>query len=443
MDQSFSPQNLRRIWDMQTRKGRELGRLFPNADAALASVRLARRTIRRGGMLSEPSDVTATQESTENLKSAAERIINAELVELSNLLTQEIAIGGFSWGLHKLVGKSSRDLFAIDAGAKAYFVDKQLQRSVAGLFEHAPQSRQSIVATLTRTLDNRLPKAIIKVDVEHFYESIDHGRLMAMIRESPLSRTNQGLIEQLLLEYAALTHRPMGLPTGVGLSAQLAEFFIGRMDNRINATDDAMYFARYVDDIILVCGIPEPSDKTDVDFLAIIGNELDSAGLASNQSKSHVYRSTAAGTLQEFELLGYMFKRANKRLEVSLTERRIRALHERLDRTFDLWNGHDHTNTGRQGLLVHRLRFLTGNTRLSNNKRNAMVGIYFSNPHLTELDVLDDLDKNLQAHIANSTIPNAVMALLEPLSFRKGFEDRRMFRLTPMQLRKIRGAWNG
>ena len=228
---------------------------------------------------------------------------------------------------------------------------------------------------------------------------------------------------------------------GVGMSAKLAELYIGRIDHALSGSDGVMFYARYVDDIVYVHGLEQQNPKSDDELLGMARQELDPLRLRLNQAKSEVFRSQN-GTFPEFELLGYKISRA-KQMNVTLTDGRVAALENRLSRTFDLWDGHDPSNTGRQGLLINRLRFLTGNTRLSNNKRNAMVGIYFTNPHLTQLDVLDDLDDAMRARAAQSHFPPRLAVQVQSLSFRKGFETRVMFRFTPLELKKIRGAWNG
>lgn len=418
-------------------------RLFPSVAAAFDVARGEQKLLRRlaGDLVLYPYDYSAVAASAKNLKTVAEGALELELIRVSQRLVHEVEAGTFSWGLHELVSKNPRKLFGIDESPTSYFADKQLQRSIGSLLGPSVQSRQSIVHSLTRMLDNTLPKAVVKADVEHFYESIDHGRLLKMIRASPLTRTSQNLVELLLKEYATITQRTVGIPMGVGMSAKLAEFYIGRIDPVLRGTDGVMFYARYVDDIVSVHGLEEQNPKSDTDLLDVVRVELDLLGLSLNRAKSSVFRSRKEA-FPEFELLGYKISRA-KEMRVSLTDARTMTLYRRLERAFELWDGQDQTNTGRQGLLLNRLRFLTGNTRLSNNKRNAMVGIYFTNPHLTELDVLDDLDRALHARAAQSTIPSRLAGKIQSLSFRGGFEGRLIFRFTPLELRKIRGAWNG
>jgi len=443
VDQSFSTRNLRRIWDRQTRKGKELTRLFPTVAAAFDVAREERRLLRRlrGDLALQPYDYAAVETLAENLMAIANAKLEFELMRASQKLIHEVETGTFRWGLVELVSKSPRRLFGIDSSPTSYFADKQLQRSIGSLIEPSRQSRQTIVYSLTRMLDNKLPKAVIKADVEKFYESINHDLLLKMVHESTLTRTSQGLITLLLSEYAAITGREEGIPMGVGISAKLAELYIGRIDHALSGSDGVMFYARYVDDIVYVHGLENQNPKNDDELLGMARRELDPLRLLLNQSKSEVFRSRN-GTFPEFELLGYKVSRA-KEMNVTLTDDRVAALEKRLSRTFDLWDDHDQTNTGRQGLLLNRLRFLTGNTRLSNNKRNAMVGIYFTNPHLTQLDVLDDLDVAMRARAAQSHFPPRLALQVQSLSFRKGFETRVMFRFTPLELKKIRGAWNG
>jgi len=92
-------------------------------------------------------------------------------------------------------------------------------------------------------------------------------------------------------------------------------------------------------------------------------------------------------------------------------------------------------------LLLKRVRFLTGNTQLTHNKKNAFVGIYFGNPHLTNLWQLKQLDgelKGLSSKVFSMTLKNK----LNKLSFVKGYDEkifRRFHRKD--EFREIVRAW--
>src|SRR5690606_17312509 len=91
-------------------------------------------------------------------------------------------------------------------------------------------------------------------------------------------------------------------------------------------------------------------------------------------------------------------------------------------------------------LFVKRLQFLTGNTRLSNNKDNALVGIYFSNRFLTSHSCLKGLDAFLKSQI-NSLDSPTLKKRLEKMSFQEGWTQKKFHKFTPKDLQEIVKVW--
>lgn len=446
MDQSFSPQNLRKIWDAQTRRGRDLLYLFPSVDRAYQDWRTYRKTqseVENGRLAIVGASLEDLKALASTTKQRAEDLLVASLTATSELLIADVEKGAFTWKLSfdRVVG--GRQIHTIGNDARTYFADKHLQRVVDSLAGHRPAaSRQSIVSSLSRSLDNRLPKAVIRVDVERFYESVDHRTLRQMIVSSRLMPTLQSMILQLIDEYASLTGGTRGLPTGVGLSAKLAEFYLLGVDERLRRRPDVQFYARYVDDIVMVVGTRVRPPMTSADLLQLVEDELHTLHLRSNSLKTNVVRMSNSEQLNEFEFLGYSISYSGG-VQVKLTKTRSQAIKERVRRTFEAWDRSGNGNHGKHALLLARLRFLTGNTRLEHNKRNAMVGIFFSNPHITDSSTLAGLDAFLAHRSSQSPLPAHIAAKVAELSFVEGFEQRTFRRFTYKQLRAIRGAWCG
>ncbi len=98
-----------------------------------------------------------------------------------------------------------------------------------------------------------------------------------------------------------------GLPPGVAISAELSEFYMQDFDRRMRDSLGAHYFARYVDDIVLI--LPE------LDIPKDLKNRIEDAlpkGLKLNFSKSKIYvfRNAKANTPtveDSFDYLGFKF----------------------------------------------------------------------------------------------------------------------------------------
>ncbi|MFF2272226.1 antiviral reverse transcriptase Drt3a [Agromyces sp. NPDC058136] len=444
MDEGFTPRNLRRVWDLQTRRGRDLSTLYPDVARTIRQARDQRRLIRRlaGDLGTSPYDPVTAHTSLKELRQQTEDKLEIALTATSLELAHRLERGTFTWGLQRVkVASTSRSIYSIGGNSARYFAEKQLQRNVAALVPKRQQSRNAIVRAVAVSLGDALPKAVLKVDVEQFYESIPHSELRELVCGAGLTPTSVRLILMLIDEYAALTGAKTGLPTGVGLSAKLAELYIQAVDRQLSNGDDVIYYARFVDDIVVVRGLTRSGPRTKSAFLQEPGDALAAIGLTAHPTKSDAHMSGVKGAVPAFDLLGYEISRGPKQVEVRLSQPRLVELQRRLDRTFELWDACDQSNGGRQLLFLNRVRMLTGNTRLSNNKRNAMVGIYYSNSESTQPDQFDDLDIALQDKLSNRTLPVPVGRAIARLSFRGGFEQKTMHRFSADQLRQIRGAW--
>jgi len=92
-------------------------------------------------------------------------------------------------------------------------------------------------------------------------------------------------------------------------------------------------------------------------------------------------------------------------------------------------------------LIVQRIRFLCGNTKLLNNKNNILVGIYYSNSQLTEYDDLERLDDCLNTHINSKITSNHLKDRLKKYSYKKGYIEKRFSSFRTSELMNIMKIW--
>ncbi len=93
-------------------------------------------------------------------------------------------------------------------------------------------------------------------------------------------------------------------------------------------------------------------------------------------------------------------------------------------------------------LLIKRVKFLTSNTRLVNNKKNVRSGIYFSNSLITQssLSDLDALDAYLQSKISVISNPR-LQNKLSSLSYKTGFREKVFVKFSANELTEIVEVW--
>ncbi|MFE6308831.1 antiviral reverse transcriptase Drt3a [Nocardiopsis sp. NPDC057823] len=445
MDYSFSLVNLRRIWDIQTRKGNYLFSLFPELEESYKLYKSERdglrAVIREGGL--DQETYNRTRKKLGEIKREAEKLISEYLTATSLEIVSDMEEDIFSWCLELGSEVGGRQTYRLGEGPKFFFVDKQMQRNLQSVMPRRQNSRSQIISSLVAVIDNDMPKVVVRTDVKDFYGSIDHSIISAMIADSKLNPLSKKLIDKLLHEYSEITGSRRGLPVGVGLSSKLSELFISHVDRSLQEAEDVLYYARYVDDIVVVFSANDANPRSKEDFFNVIREKLSEIGLEANDKKEFFRELDDSNSFSSFEFLGYSISYSG-RVKVKMSSRRVRRIKDRIDRSLKAWsvaekNGANHA---KRKLLIDRLKFLTGNTKLFNNKRNALVGVYFTNSHLTDFKDLQGLDKYLDYCLSRFEVPEDLRGKISKLSFEEGFQKRSFYNFSATQLRRIVGVWH-
>jgi len=87
-----------------------------------------------------------------------------------------------------------------------------------------------------------------KIDVEKFYDSVDHATLLSLLRRRFRERRLLGLFETLIASYETAPGK--GIPIGALTSQYLGNFMLDEFDRRILATGCAARMVRYMDDVV-------------------------------------------------------------------------------------------------------------------------------------------------------------------------------------------------
>ena len=292
---------------------------------------------------------------------------------------------------------------------------------------------------LTCILGDSFPKYVIRTDIEAFYESIKTEDLLKTIdSDAFLTLPSRRMIRQILAEYQNLPGKPTGLPRGVGISAYLSELYMRKFDEHVRAQPAIIFYARYVDDIILVFS-PEPNSSV-TEFLPFVRGEAAALGLTLNAAKTFEYDVNGT-TAFECEYLGYKIRFGHGAIKVGLSDKRKLKYERRIIRSFETYRRRSHVEERKaRRLLIGRIKFLTGNTRLRNNKENILVGSFFSNSLISDPDELKSLDDILKAETA--TIGSASLrARIGKHSFQNGFTQRSFHKFSTRELSRIVKAW--
>lgn len=444
LDQMFTAENFRRIYDAENRKGLDLAsRYFPSLESHTLAVRNKVQEIRghraaEATMAAEVFEAKLLELKTELTDFKAAK--SAAVDDLMDDVSHKVLKPSFKIALSQKAGPKGKPVFCIDAAPETFFVIKQLQRNIHRIYGVKQANRHDLVCQLRDMLGSKFPFELVRTDISSFYESIDRKRLIEKLdRDQLLSSASKKYIKQVLDSYGVISGTTTGIPRGVGISAYLAELYLRAVDKKIREIPGLVLYCRFVDDIVAVFARP-PIGKDLGSFKDMIIAIFDDNGLEHNAVKTSEFKLDDTDT-KKFEYLGYRFLLRLGTFEISPSAAKVAKYRSRLDASFaDYWRERPVNPKTAFRKLVGRIKFLTGNTRLSNSKSCAVTGIYFNNSIVTDLSSFELLDKRLKTHIADLK-RTSLQKQLKKLKFTTGFEQRRYHNFSTRELQRIVRAW--
>lgn len=301
-------------------------------------------------------------------------------------------------------------------------------------------NRHDLVCQLRDLLGSSFPFELVRTDISSFYESIDRKRLVEKLdRDQLLSPASKKYIKQVLDSYGAKSGAATGVPRGVGISAYLAELYLRPVDNAIRAIPGMVLYCRFVDDIVAVFARPPAGNSLGSFKDRIIGIFGDNA-LMHNPAKTHEF-ALADPAPKAFEYLGYRFSLTGVNFEIGPSAAKVDKYRARMNSAFEVyWEQRPLGPRRAYRELAARIKFLTGNTRLSNSKSRAATGIYYNNSIATDLSSFDQLDKELKV-LVDALKSSSLQKQLKKLKFSTGFVQRRYHNFSTRELQMIVRAW--
>ena len=324
LNQSFSADNFRKIIDYENRKGVYLeGRFFPLVAQITEDIKTFASVIREkkkqlGATEFDEYKKTANEEK-ERLQAQKEETLNAELRKVS----ERIVGRDFKFELNRNESIGDKPVYTVEDKPEYYFASKQLQHNFRRLYKVKQANRYAIVSQIKALLNDKFPKYIIRTDIQDFYETIPRDKLLRKLYEDNLlTFRSKKLIRVILDDYSSKSGNKKGVPRGVGLSAYLAELYMRDIDDEIMALPDLIYYARYVDDMIVVF---VPSLNGQQHGVDVIKGIVEKHFLSLNLTKKKTRETdlTQKGASGEVEYLGYRMIVRGGEVEVRLAKKKI------------------------------------------------------------------------------------------------------------------------
>ena len=351
------------------------------------------------------------------------------------------------------------------------FSDELLLRKInRNLSEHAELdavSRDAIVANIFEMVREGVEYRVYRLDIKSFYESISCDYVYdlldkLMLLSQPTKRHIKSVLDFNLSSGGA------GIPRGFALSATIAELVMAKFDSAVRTIEGVFYYARYVDDIILL------TDRTELPyrFLKLIKQALP-PGLSLNRKKQIIcetngdvtpHKAASEPVLEvDFEYLGYRFivsspLRNNKKrdgqhfrdVRLDIAQSKVNKTKTRLTKSIMSFNQNRDFS-----LLVSRLKFLASNFSVidADRDRKRLAGIFY-NYHRVDAarsTGLKELDSYLVKVISSgygkisdefySKTTLAQRRALLSISFSRGFERKTFLHFSHSRLKAIQECW--
>lgn len=370
-----------------------------------------------------------------------------------------------------------KPVYSIGTTAEEFFAMQVLCRNVKTLFKISMSSRDEILSQLKMLLrEDKSRYYIIRTDVRHCFESIPHEKLFKYLEGNNLLDVKSksflhGLIRK---EFEAKNLRPLvstpqtGIPRGCAISSLLSEFYLSKIDEVVRRTLPGIVFmARYVDDIIIVAH-PDLDDEHHWsldDYVKALTDAYTKNGLiihtpTDGTNKCYTYDSKDTNNLK-FDLLGYTIQSVKGDKEkqgfFSLSKKKKDKIKDRITKTFQKFE--TLLNTVSYHIAAHylfdALHVLTCNINLYNAKRGVKVGVFYSNQLLDNIKDLEGLDRYIQYRCEQMSlkgkagvnpaeqpqIEETLKKQLEQISFVKGFDSHKRYKIKKSRLQMIKQSW--
>ena len=447
-DQSFSEQNLFKIYSSENKKGQNLAdRFFANINVEYKNLKRIRKLIyklysRKSKYSREffESRVLSLYRMLRFVKDRKNETVRFHLKSISSNISDRKFVFSINKSNRQVNGK---DVYLTGNSAASFFAEKQVQRNIKYTYGVKQADRDLIIPQVYAVLNDRFPKVVVKTDISSFYETIDRNLLLQKLNESPiLSLTTRKLIARLLDSYGSVSGLTNGIPRGIGVSAYLSELYMKSFDDAVSKLPNLIYYARYVDDIIMV--LTPQTGKNAEFYKTEIKNLLKQDKLELNEiaEKTKCMDIANGVGFEPFDYLGYKFVLSGNKLRLDLSDKKKFKYERRLNEIFESYKRSvvKQPKKSRRELFL-RLKFLTSNTKLSNNKENAVVGIYNSNKWITHTGSLTFLDGRL-INKAHSIGNPRLASKLSKFSFKNGFEKRLFSNFSSTEFLTITRVWS-
>jgi len=164
---------------------------------------------------------------------------------------------------------------------------------------------------------------VIDIDIEQFFDKVNHDKLIQILREQVNDSTTLNLIRKYLkagvMEQGLVKATKTGVPQGGPLSVVLSNIYLDKLDKELEQR--GLQFVRYADDLLIFTKSEMAANRVMESISSWIERKL---FLKINATKSKVVRPTRS------KYLGFTFLKNGGQWKVKPTTEKKKALYKKL-----------------------------------------------------------------------------------------------------------------
>lgn len=164
---------------------------------------------------------------------------------------------------------------------------------------------------------------VIDIDIEEFFDKVNHDKLIQILREQVNDSTTLNLIRKYLragvMEEGIVKATETGVPQGGPVSVVMSNIYLDKLDKELEQR--GLRFVRYADDVLIFAKSGMAANRVMKSISSWIGRKL---FLKVNATKSKVVRPTKS------KYLGFTFLKYGGRWQVKPTTEKKKDLYKKM-----------------------------------------------------------------------------------------------------------------
>lgn len=351
--------------------------------------------------------------------------------------------------------KGAREICRLDSYPTT-LVLRKIASNLRLMTRSGPSERSRLIKVLLLFLQEEIRFRVYRFDVRRFFDSLSVEESLLQVGAGAVSRKTVELLATVLREHAA-AGKP-GIPTGLVISASLAEVMMARFDEYVRKLPNVFYFGRFVDDIVIITNGTESPTAFGQDLSAALPKATRFGTSKLDIIEVPKVEHGKASKAGKFDYLGYEFtirdqivdkKKSERVIDVNLSERSLNNILSRVAKAF-----RKYSKDSRFDDLYLRVCYLTSNYRLFDPlvNRKRLAGIFHNHPFLTyhQGNSLRHLDGALRPLIFSNPQFRAGSGVLldarqrrelASRSFLRGHSERQYYSFSIKTLALIKRCW--